>query len=304
MDVQLIRTFLEVIASGSFLHAAERLNVTQSAVSLRVKRLEEGLGRNLFIRAKSGIELTPGGLRFERHARLMAKLWEEAKYDVSLPSEFDDLLSIGCQYSLWPKLGGRWLRRLEAAEPSVAFRVETARPEHLMHLLIQGLIDVGILYSPQMRPGLSVDRLLDDTLILVSTDPDHGQDLDHRYVFIDWGPEFATAHAFQYPKFQAARTTLGIGPMALNFIVDQNRAAYFPTRVVKPYIDEGKLHIVSKAPVFPFPAYVVWNDGNDSELIARVLKSLKACADDADQEQSDILKEWDVDLVEQLAQYV
>ncbi len=304
MDIQLIRTFLEIVAAGSFLQAAERLYVTQSAVSLRVRRLEEGLGRKVFIRGKSGIELTPAGLRFERHARLLAKIWEEAKYDVSLPSDYEDLLSIGCQYSLWPKLGGRWLRRLEVAEPKVAFRVETARPEHLMHLLIQGVIDIGILYTPQMRPGLGIDLLMEDTLILVSTDPKHGQDLDDRYVFIDWGPEFATAHAFQYPKFQSARTTLGIGPMALNFIVDQNRAAYFPTRVVKPFIDEGKLHIVSQAPVFPFPAYVVWNDGSDSELIARVLKSLKACAQEADQEQTDILKEWNVDLVERLTQYM
>ena len=217
MDTQLIRTFLEIIAAGSFFSAAERLNITQSAVSLRVRRLEEELGRKVFIRAKSGIELTPAGLRFERYARSLSKVWEEAMYNVSLPVDYVDLLSLGCQYSLWPKLGGRWLRRLEAAEPEVAFRVETGRPEHLMHLLIQGTIDIGLLYTPQMRPGLSVDRLIDETLILVSTDPDYGRALNDQYVFIDWGPEFATAHAFQYPSFQAARTTLGIGPVGVEF---------------------------------------------------------------------------------------
>lgn len=304
MDILLIRTFLEIVAAGSFLHAAESLHITQSAVSLRVRRLEETLGRKLFVRAKSGIELTPAGLRFERHARLLAKMWEQAKYDVTVPADYDDLLSIGCQYSLWPKLGGRWLRHLERAEPNVAFRVETGRPDYLMHMLIQGATDIAILYSPQMRPGISVDRLIEDNLILVSTEPDYGHDLDDRYVFIDWAPEFATAHAFQFPKFQAARTTLGIGPLALNFIVEQRRAAYFPTRVVKPLIDQGKLHIVPKAPVFPFPAYVLWNESADSELIGRVLESLKVCAEDVDREQADILQEWNVDLVEQLAQYI
>lgn len=303
MELQLLRTFLEIVAVGSFVGAAERLNITQSAVSLRVRRLEEALGRKIFIRANAGVELTPAGLRFERHARLMVSMWEEAKYDVTLPAEYEDLLNIGCQYSLWPKLGGRWLRHLEKAEPKIAFRVETGRPDYLMHQLVQGATDIGILYTPQMRPGLSVDRLIEDTLILVSTDPDYGNDLDDRYVFIDWGPEFATAHALQYPSFQAARTTLGIGPLALNFIVDRNRAAYFPTRVVKPLIDRRELHIVAGAPVFPFPAYVVWNQGMDSDLTARVLKSLKRCAEEADQEQADILKEWNVDLVEQLAQY-
>lgn len=44
MDIEHARTFLEIAASGSFLNASRRLNVTQSTVSLRVKRLEELLG--------------------------------------------------------------------------------------------------------------------------------------------------------------------------------------------------------------------------------------------------------------------
>jgi DNA-binding transcriptional LysR family regulator len=51
MDLQLIRTFLEIISAGSFLEAANRVYVSQSAVSLRVKRLEEELGQKLFNRS-------------------------------------------------------------------------------------------------------------------------------------------------------------------------------------------------------------------------------------------------------------
>lgn len=304
MDIQLVRTFLEIVSAGSFLNAAERLHVTQSAVSLRVKRLETELGRKLFFRTQGGVELTPAGVRFERHARTFTKVWEEAKYDVSLPADFEDTLSIGCQFSLWPKLGGRLLRRLEKIETAVAFRVETGRAEHLMHALIQGALDIALLYTPQVRPGLGIDRLIDEALILVSTNPDYASELDERYVFIDWGAEFATAHAFQYPKFGAARTTLGIGPLALNYIVEQKKAAYFPTRVVKPLIDEGKLHIVKNAPVFPFPAYVVWSESDNSELLTRVLENLKSCAVEVEREQSDVLDAWNVDMAEQLALYV
>lgn len=55
MDIALIRTFLEVAATGSFVNASERLYVTQSAVSLRVARLEQDLGKQLFSRSKSGV---------------------------------------------------------------------------------------------------------------------------------------------------------------------------------------------------------------------------------------------------------
>lgn len=55
MDVTLERTFLEIVGSGSFLRAAERLHVTQTAVSARVKSLEELLGRQLFVRDRKSV---------------------------------------------------------------------------------------------------------------------------------------------------------------------------------------------------------------------------------------------------------
>ena len=54
MDIELARTFLEVIDAGSFLGAAARLHVTQSTVSARIRTLEERMGRRLFVRNKAG----------------------------------------------------------------------------------------------------------------------------------------------------------------------------------------------------------------------------------------------------------
>ena len=66
MDITLIKTYLEVAATGSFGLASDRLFVTQSAVSLRVQRLEANLGHRLFLRSKAGAVLTPQGLQFEK----------------------------------------------------------------------------------------------------------------------------------------------------------------------------------------------------------------------------------------------
>ena len=58
MDITNIRTFLAVVETGSFVSAAERVHVTQSTVSMRIRSLEEQLGVKVFERNKSGASLT------------------------------------------------------------------------------------------------------------------------------------------------------------------------------------------------------------------------------------------------------
>ena len=64
MDTELARTFLEIVSTGSFVRAAERLNVGQTTVSARIKMLEQQLGRALFVRNKAGATLLPPGNSF------------------------------------------------------------------------------------------------------------------------------------------------------------------------------------------------------------------------------------------------
>ena len=109
--------------------------VTQSAISLRVQKLEEILGREVFVRAKSGIQLTPAGEQFERYARTIVKAWEDAQYQVAVPEGYTDNLIIGSQYSLWPAFGFRWLSLLERQLPTVTLRAELGMPTALINLM-------------------------------------------------------------------------------------------------------------------------------------------------------------------------
>lgn len=74
MDITLIRTFLAVADTGSFVNASSRLFVTQSAVSLRLQRLEDSLEQLVFTRSKAGVGLTPSGAAFDRYAISLVKL--------------------------------------------------------------------------------------------------------------------------------------------------------------------------------------------------------------------------------------
>lgn len=168
MDLALIKTFLEVAASGSFVAASERLFVTQSAVSLRVQRLEDQLGRPLFTRSKSGAELTPAGREFESFAQALLRNWEQARQQVAIPEGFTRSLTIGAQVSLWPRLGFRWIDALRAAMPNLGLRAQLGLPDSLTRSMTEGVMQISLTYAPTLRPGLSVEKVLDDELVLVA----------------------------------------------------------------------------------------------------------------------------------------
>jgi DNA-binding transcriptional LysR family regulator len=289
MDVQLARTFLTIIAEGNFGAAATSLYVTQSAVSLRVKRLEELLGHRLFERTKSGVTLTPAGRQFERFAISMVRVWQEARHQVAVPDGYKQTVIIGGQYSLLPRLVMRWLDRLEAALPDHAFRVEAGMPERLMRLLLEGALDIAVLYTPQLRPGFGVEKLFDEELVLVSAEKDVKGVRDERYVFLDWGQEFVAAHAVAYPDLATPRITLAVGSLGLNSIIRRGRAAYFPARVVREEIASGRLHLVPDAPTFAFPCYVIYNDALEKQALDVVLKELRRIVTVVDMQQETVL---------------
>ena len=95
MDIDLARTFLEIIRSGSFVATAERLHITQTAVTARVRSLETQLGCRLFVRNRAGARLTSDGERFVTYATQLVQTWETARRELPLPRGYDKLLSLG-----------------------------------------------------------------------------------------------------------------------------------------------------------------------------------------------------------------
>jgi DNA-binding transcriptional LysR family regulator len=258
MDIAHARTFLAISELGSFIRAADRLNVTQSTVSARIKVLEDELGTPLFARSKAGVSLTPAGARFERHAQAVIRIWQQARQEVALPSDQRQILTIGAQFSLWDGVLLDWLCGFRRDHAEIAVRAEVGSNEELMRRLVDGLLDVAVIYTPQTRPGLIIEQLLEETLVLVGTQPHRSPESIDDYVYIDWGVEFRTSHAIEFPSGETSGLFAGLGVLALEFILRNGGTGYFPIRVVKPLIDEGRLHPVRGAPRFHRPAYLVY----------------------------------------------
>ena len=289
MDITLLKTFLEVAATGSFVSASDRLYVTQSAVSLRIQRLEDTMGKPLFTRSKAGAELTNAGREFEGYAQSLIRIWEEARQQVAIPDGYTRSLTIGAQYSLWPRLGFRLIDGLQAKMSDLNIRAELGMPDRLTRFLIDGTIQLGLLYMPQLRPGLAVEELMEEELVLVASWPNPTMDMGGKYVFVDWGPEFVNAHAAALPELTNPGTTFALGAMVAEYIVNREAAAYLPARYVKKYLDSGQLHLVRDAPSFPYPVWAVWREDLDPKIRDAAKEVLRHVGDAAEQAGDEVV---------------
>jgi DNA-binding transcriptional LysR family regulator len=279
MDIDLTRTFLEVAASGSFVAAAERLHVTQPAVSARIRALEQQLGRALFVRNKAGARLTPAGERFVRHATGLVQGWERARQHVALPPGRKEGINVGGEPTIWSPLLADWLVWMQGNCPDVALRVDVDTPARLLDRAQDGSLDVAVLYNPPQRPGLVYELLLEEKLILVTTSPDGTFDPE-QYVYVDWGPNFEANHKAAYPDQPAAAVVVSLGPMALNYIVTVGGAGYFRAGTAAPFIAEGKLFRVPRAPEFSHSAYAVYVANQGQSVLARAREGLHSVVSD------------------------
>lgn len=293
MDITLIKTFLEVANTGSFVAACDRLYVTQSAVSLRIQRLEDSLGHPLFIRSKAGAVQTPEGKQFEPYALSLLKIWEEARQQIAIPEGYSRAISIGAQYSLWSRLGFRWLDAMQTEMPELSVHCELGMSDRIMRFLVEGVLQAALVYTPQLRPGLEVEPALDDELILVASWPDATLDLGTAFVSVDWGPEFTHALALALPHLTDSGRSMALGALAMEYIVNRRAAAYLPARSVKRYLDSGKLHLVADAPRFPYPAWVIWREDLPADLAALARRTLTEVAEAAENEQETLTKGMD-----------
>ena len=287
MDIEQVKTFLQVAAHGSFLEAASRVHVTQSTVSARIQNLEQALGARLFIRNRAGAILTPAGRRFLRHAKTLVLTYEQARHDVGLPSRFRASLTIGARIALWDEFLPRWAARMRRLAPDVSLTTEIGFEEDLMRRVIAGTLDLALMYGPSQGAGLRVDYLFDETLILVTPDPPpagQGEQtkggvslpgVDDDYVYVDWGPTFYAEHRKVYPDFERPARTANIGWLGLQLILADRGTCFVPERVAAAYLRGGCLHRVPDSPILRMPAYVVYPRESDNEVLATALGVLR-----------------------------
>jgi len=277
MDIDQARTFLAITANGSFLEAARQLHLTQSTISARIQRLEDELGTRLFIRNRAGTSLTPAGRRFFDYAKRLVLTADQARADAGLPERYRASIRIGGRIALWEGFLPQWIGWMRGRASDIVIRSEIGFEEDLMRRLIEGSLDIGLMYTPSHSPGLIVEHLFDETLVLVSSRPDDkapGAD----YIYVEWGPGFYAQHAQSYPDLEGPAQIANIGWLGIQLALTNGGSCFLPARMAAPFIAAGRLYRVAASPEYVHSAYVVYQRTTDNPVLEQALQGLRELA--------------------------
>ncbi len=270
MDIELARTFLEIVRCGSFIAAAEQLCVTQTTVTARVKNLEVQLNCALFVRNRAGASLTVHGEHFIHYAHQLLQTWEAARNALPFPEQLQVRVRLAAETSLWNPLLKDWFMQLAKQHRGYAVDVSVHDTHTLQAKLESGELDAALMHQPHYWPGLQVEQLLEEKLVqvqsVVQAEP---------YIYVDWGALFRQQHDAVLPEHAHSALRCNFGPLALHTMLQEGGRGYFRTRVIEPHLARGTLQRVPHAPEFSWPVYMVYAKSQSSEALQDALAVLK-----------------------------
>mgnify|MGYP001816041311 FL=1 len=278
MDLELLRTFLEVNRTRHFGEAAEALHLSQAAVSARIKLLESTLGVRLFDRVRRDIRLTPEGNRLVKHADVLLAGWRKARQEVSFGGA-QQQLAVGGSLRLWDVLLQEWFHRVRQRLPKLAISAESRSSEILTRHLLNGLLDLAFMLEPAQVETLQIEDVGVIDLILVGDRPsvDTETALGEDYLMVEWGLAHALEHRRLFPDAPEPRIRVSHAKMALAHIFALGGFAYLPVPQVAEHLDDASLHLVEDAPLIQRHVYAVYPlRGAKSKLIRSCLKLVSA----------------------------
>lgn len=265
MNTDLLRTFLEVAKTRHFGHAAENLYLTQSAVSSRIKQMEEILGVTLFTRQRNNILLTSAGERLLPHAENMLASWQLTVQEVGIPKQQNLQLALGGTSNLWDTFLKSVLPKLSAQFPNLYLRTEINKPHNLIRALLGGRLDICATLDAQTNIDLDSKKIGSLELIMVCNTPNQTlsdvSELGH--VFVDWGTAFNLQQARLFSEPAAPILHTEQSHIALEFILSHAGAAYLPLALVESYLLNGQLFRVVDAQQIDQDVYLIYPKSAD-----------------------------------------
>jgi DNA-binding transcriptional LysR family regulator len=216
MDLSELQVFLTVAREGSFSRAAERLYRTQPAVSLTIRKLEDGLGQPLFVRGSRPVRMTDAGTLLRDYAERLINLRDEVKKGLSELTELNrGELSLGVNessiHALLPALG-----EFRKQHPGIQIRVHRMFSRDIPHEVLNYRLDLGAVSFVPRETQLQATEILKDELTLV-VPPKHPLAKKKQVDVSDLENESFVAHSVESPfrrrvieLFGRNRTTLNM----------------------------------------------------------------------------------------------
>jgi LysR family transcriptional regulator, flagellar master operon regulator len=259
MKFELLTTFLEVSRTLHFRIASENLFITQSAVSARIKLLEDDLGVLLFDRTHKHLKLTREGHRLIKHANELLFMWQKTKHDVGIAEHNAQQLAIGSMNSIWDIVLQGWLQKIHRNLDTVSLFTSTYSPVELRKNVINRTVDIAFLFEPPFVEDLVTEKVATVPLHLVTTEIDHTEELKlDNYIMVDYGESVNTLHMREFQDAPPARHFMSQPRIALNYILQAGGSAHLPRQMTFEHVEAKNLYVVENAPVYHREIFAVY----------------------------------------------
>ncbi|MBE0364488.1 hypothetical protein PULV_a2835 [Pseudoalteromonas ulvae UL12] len=279
MDIDLLKTFMEVANTRHFGRAAENLYLTQSAVSFRIRQLEQTLGVNLFLRQRNNIQLTAAGERLLPHAKLIVTGVQRAKIDVALAEGMNKQVSLAGTPNIWDAFLQFGITNIVSAMPGVSLVAEVKAQQESTRLLLERTLDMAVLFDPPKVDELKVERICELAIIPITSfdECDTVSFYENQYVYVDWGTAFSLWHAEVAAGKTLPYVRTSTGRIALDLLLQCGGSAFIPEALAKSYLQSDVLKRVDGIPETSRDIYIAYHKDNEQkEFIETVVGLLRA----------------------------
>ncbi len=174
MDIAALQAFLAVAETGSFSKAAERIYLTQPAISKRIAALEHKLGTSLFDRIGRKVQLTEAGRALFDRSRAILNELEDAKRSLAnLSGEIRGAVSLATSHHIGLHRIPQTLKRFHARYPDVRLDLRFMDSEEACHAVVRGDLELAVVTLPPTPiPQLQCELVWNDPLDIVVA-PNH-----------------------------------------------------------------------------------------------------------------------------------
>jgi len=168
MDLLLLRSLVAVADTGSITEAADRIGVTQPALSRRLQQLEEHLGAELLTRGRKGAQLTEIGRLVETEARILIARYDHLRDQVRAHQGLEGgTVRIGGGATAVSFVLPKAIATFQRTHPAVRFQLKEAGSIEVTDDVLSGRLELGLVTLPAKARELSVWPLLTDRIVLV-----------------------------------------------------------------------------------------------------------------------------------------
>ena len=294
IDFRTIETFLWVATLRSFRGAAEKLNTTQPAVSMRIAQLEEGLGVRLLERDRRVVAPTPKGQELVGYAERLMRLRAEMIEAVGDRSIMRGIVRLGCSETIVHTWLPTLIERVNAAYPNLELEIEVDITPNLRERLVAKSLDLALLLGPVGDPSIHSRPLCSFPLAFVASSklrlPDRpvGLETIARWPIVTFS---RNTHPYIVVREMFARANLPVTIHAsaslatvVRMALDGIGVAVIPPAILANVPGVGRLRTLKTTAKLPDLNFVVsWPSSPDSfaaqkvaEIAAEVARARKA----------------------------